>query len=70
MLLVGSVGICFILELLFSSPKISEVLYGYLPVSLLKGLGQEEGKDMMYVGMGILGGKFSLLPFLRLGPLA
>ncbi|GBB86275.1 hypothetical protein RclHR1_01270021 [Rhizophagus clarus] len=50
MLLVGSVGICFLLELVYSQPNSTEVLKGYLPSS-----GIFTNSEQLYVAIGIIG---------------
>jgi manganese transport protein len=50
MLLVGTVGICFLLELVYSKPDSVDVLKGYLPSS---GIFTDSGQ--LYVAIGIIG---------------
>ncbi|CAG8439321.1 13744_t:CDS:2 [Funneliformis caledonium] len=50
MLLVGTVGICFVLELVYSQPNSVDVLKGYLPSS-----GIFTNSEQLYIAIGIIG---------------
>jgi manganese transport protein len=50
MLLVGAVGICFLLELVYSQPNSTDVLRGYLPSS-----GIFTNSEQLYIAIGIIG---------------
>lgn len=50
MLLVGAVGICFLLELVYSQPNSTDVLKGYLPSS-----GIFTNPEQLYIAIGIIG---------------
>ncbi|RGB30493.1 natural resistance-associated macrophage protein [Rhizophagus diaphanus] len=50
MLLVGAVGICFLLELVYSQPNSTDVLKGYLPSS-----GIFTNAEQLYIAIGIIG---------------
>ncbi|RIA90544.1 natural resistance-associated macrophage protein [Glomus cerebriforme] len=50
MLLVGAVGICFLLELVYSQPTSVDVLKGYLPSS-----GIFTNAEQLYISIGIIG---------------
>ncbi|GBF80154.1 Nramp family divalent metal transporter [Aphanothece sacrum] len=48
--LVGTVGICFFAEIIFSQPNITAILGGYLPTSEVL-----RNQEMLYIAIGILG---------------
>ncbi|MBA3340998.1 MAG: Nramp family divalent metal transporter [Gemmatimonadaceae bacterium] len=48
--LVGTIGACFLFEIIMSSPPIAEVLSGYIPTSQVV-----VNPEMLYIAMGILG---------------
>ncbi|CAI2180173.1 5774_t:CDS:2 [Funneliformis geosporum] len=50
MLLVGTVGICFVLELVYSQPDSVDVLKGYLPST-----GIFTNSEQLYIAIGIIG---------------
>ncbi|CAB5374468.1 unnamed protein product [Rhizophagus irregularis] len=50
MLLVGAVGICFLLELVYSQPNSTDVLKGYLPSP-----GIFTNAEQLYIAIGIIG---------------
>lgn len=49
-MLVGTIGLCFGAEILFSRPEAGGILMGYLPKSEIL-----QNPDMLYLAMGILG---------------
>jgi manganese transport protein len=48
--LIGTIGICFGLEILFSKPSVAEILGGFIPRAEIL-----HDRDMLYIAMGILG---------------
>ncbi|QSJ20852.1 Nramp family divalent metal transporter [Nostoc sp. UHCC 0702] len=49
-ILVATVGICFIAEILFSRPDIGGIMFGYLPKGEIL-----QNPEMLYIAIGILG---------------
>ncbi|MDQ3244116.1 MAG: Nramp family divalent metal transporter [Gemmatimonadota bacterium] len=48
--LVGTIGVCFLFEIILSSPPVAEVLKGYIPTAQVV-----TNPAMLYIAMGILG---------------
>lgn len=48
--LVSSIGLCFVLEVIFSHPDFGSVLLGFVPQPVIL-----QNQEMLYVGLGILG---------------